>query len=75
MSEKEEFDIEYYFKVIELFYDKAVEFDILYDKFFELQEKSKQLTTEQYKQIENNLRYKTLESKMDKLANIINKIK
>lgn len=71
---KEKFDTEYYFKVIELFYDKAVEFDILYDKFFELQEQSKNLSEEEIIQIAHNLKFKTLESKLDKIQSIIEKL-
>lgn len=69
------FDVEYYFAIIDRFYALSIDFEMVGDKFFDLQRTAANITEEEMNEIERHSSYASCEKKLATIAHILEKIK
>lgn len=69
------FDVEYYFAIIDRFYALSLDFEMVGDKFFELQQAAANITEEEMDEVERHPAYASCEKKLAMIAHILEKIK
>ena len=69
------FNTEHYMHIIQRLFETAVAFELLHDKFFELQEHTPDLTDEQLDAIQAHPDFAAMEGKLEKIEAVIAHLK
>lgn len=69
------FDVEYYFAIIDRFYALSIDFEMVGDKFFDLQRTAANVSEEEMDEIEQHPSYASCEKKLATISHILEKIK
>jgi len=69
------FDVEYYFAIIDRFYALSIDFEMVGDKFFALQQDAANITEAAMNEVEQHPAYASCEKKLATIAHILEKIK
>ena len=69
------FNTEHYMHIIQRLFETAVAFELLHDKFFELQDHTLRLSDEQLDAIAAHPDFATMEGKLEKIEAVITNLK
>lgn len=70
-----DFSVNYYMQIVDLFSAKALEFELVYDRFFALQQEAADLLPEQMQAVMDHPNYAALECKLEQIEAVINRLK